>query len=262
VTVAGSQPWPPISVAKERKLAAIISLLGPTEGLRCLDIGGDNGVVSHLLRQRGGHWASADLDDEAVASIRALVGDEVYRVEDHRTPFRTDEFDRVVVVDALEHLPGDREFIEELFRITRPGGELIVNVPHVRNGFLRRIRLAVGQTDEKHGHVRPGYTVTSLEALLCGRFRIVGHRTYSRAFAESVDIATRLVAETMKKPAMNSVKGVVLVKEDFDRHGGLMALYSLVRPLLGWLVGLDSLLPASTGYMLIARAVVLKPATR
>ena len=39
------------SVLKQRKLREIHGLLGPTEGLRCLDLGSDNGVVSLLLRR-------------------------------------------------------------------------------------------------------------------------------------------------------------------------------------------------------------------
>src|SRR5438876_157247 len=77
--VADLQPWALAlfrrSVLKQRKLAEIVAMLGPTEGLRCLDLGSDNGVVSLLLRRRGGRWASADLTAEAVASIRELVTD-------------------------------------------------------------------------------------------------------------------------------------------------------------------------------------------
>ena len=47
------------SVLKQQKWHAISALLGATDGLRCLDIGSDNGVVSYLLRARGGSWASA-----------------------------------------------------------------------------------------------------------------------------------------------------------------------------------------------------------
>ena len=42
------------SVLKQRKVAELVPSLGPTEGLRCLDLGSDNGVVSLLLRGRGG----------------------------------------------------------------------------------------------------------------------------------------------------------------------------------------------------------------
>ena len=49
------------SVLKQRKLAELVAMLGPTAHLRCLDLGSDNGVISLLLRERGGSWASGDL---------------------------------------------------------------------------------------------------------------------------------------------------------------------------------------------------------
>ena len=57
------------SVLKQHKLKEITSLLGNTDSLVCLDIGSDNGVISYLLRQRGGSWKSADLDENAVHAI-------------------------------------------------------------------------------------------------------------------------------------------------------------------------------------------------
>ena len=75
------------SILKQRKLAEIAAMLGPTEGLRCLDLGSDNGVVSLLLRERGGDWASADLTEEAVSAIRDLVGTDVHRCDGGHLPF-------------------------------------------------------------------------------------------------------------------------------------------------------------------------------
>ena len=83
------------SVLKQRKYAEIARALGPTEGLRCLDLGSDNGVVSLLLRRGGGRWASADLTEEAVASIRGLVTSDVHLTDGARLPFADAEFDRV-----------------------------------------------------------------------------------------------------------------------------------------------------------------------
>ena len=117
------------SVLKQRKLAEVVEMLGPTAGLRCLDLGSDNGVVSLLLRERGGSWASGDLTEEAVGSIRSLVGEDVHLVRGDRLPFADATFDRVAVVDMLEHVPDEAAFAAELARVTKPGGLLVVNTP-------------------------------------------------------------------------------------------------------------------------------------
>jgi SAM-dependent methyltransferase len=240
------------SVLKQRKLAEIASMLGPTDGLRCLDLGSDNGVVSLLLRRAGGRWASADMTEESVASIRELVGGDVHLVDGRRLPFPDAEFDRVVVVDMLEHVDDDGAFAEELARVLKPGGRLVVNTPHLQDTALRRLRHRLGQTDERHGHVRPGYTMTALASLLEPRFAVERQRTYSRAFTELVDTAIQLaLTRTGKK---GSAKGVVVTGADLKRHGTLFRAYSAVYPVLRAVSRLDALLPRGSGYMLIAAA--------
>jgi SAM-dependent methyltransferase len=245
------------SVLKRRKLAEIAAMLGPTAGLRCLDLGSDNGIVSLLLRRRGGDWASADMTEESVASIRELVGSDVHRASGERLPFRDAEFDRVVVVDMLEHVGDDRAFVEELARVLRPEGRLVVNTPHLMDTPLRRLRHRLGQTDERHGHVRPGYTVPMLRALLEPRFILDAHRTYSRFFTETVDTAIQLaLARTGKK---GSAKGVVVTGADLRRHRALFRAYSALYPAVWAVSRLDLLVPWTAGYMLIAAATRRRP---
>jgi len=250
-----AEPWAVAlfhrSVLKQRKLAEIAAALGPTEGLRCLDLGSDNGVISLLLRRRGGRWASADLTEEAVGSIRGLVESDVHRVEGGRLPFADAEFDRVVVVDMLEHVVDESGFAAELARITRPGGRLVVNTPHLKRTALRRLRHALGQTDEKHGHLRPGYTPDALGRLLEPAFRLESHHTYSRFFSELVDTAINAGLETLGK--RSSAKGMVVTGGDVERHRRLFRAYSLVYPAVWAVSRLDRLVPAS-GYMLLATA--------
>lgn len=240
------------SVLKQRKLAEIERALGPTEGLRCLDLGSDNGIVSLLLRRRGGDWASADMTEEAVASIRELVGSDVHRVDGVRLPFRDGEFDAVVVVDMLEHAPDEAGFISELARVTRAGGRLVVNTPHLKRTALRRLRHALGQTDERHGHLRSGYTPARLQELFGERFSLETHATYSRFFSELVDTAINWVVAQLGKKG--SSKGMVVTGGDVARHARLFRAYSAVYPLVWAVSRLDGLIPWATGYMLIARA--------
>ena len=239
------------SVLKQRKLAEVEAMLGPTAGLRCLDLGSDNGVVSLLLRESGGSWASGDLTEEAVASIRGLVAEDVHRVEGGRLPFADGEFDAVAVVDMLEHVPDEAAFVAELGRVIKPGGRLVVNTPHDKRTVLRRLRHALGQTDEKHGHLRPGYTPERLRELLAARFVLEDHHTYSRFFSELVDTAINLGVERLGK--RTSAKGMVVTEGDVAKHRKVFLAYSAVYPFVWAVSRLDRLVPAS-GYMLITRA--------
>jgi SAM-dependent methyltransferase len=239
------------SVLKQRKLAELAGMLGPTAGLRCLDLGSDNGVASLLLRERGGSWASGDLTEEAVGSIRSLVGEDVHLVGGNRLPFPDGSFDRVAVVDMLEHVPDDTALATELARVTRPGGLLVVNTPHLKRTLLRRLRHVLGQTDEKHGHLRPGYTPERLRELLAPGFEVERHRTYSRFFSEAVDTALNWGMERLGK--RSSAKGMVVTADDLARHRRTFRAYSALYPLVWALTRLDALVPAS-GYMLVAAA--------
>jgi len=237
------------SVLKQRKLAEIAHMLGRTAGLRCLDLGSDNGVVSLLLRERGGSWASGDLTDEAVDSIRSLVGADVHLVRGEALPFADASFDRVAVVDMLEHVPDEAAFARELARVTKPGGLLVVNTPHLKRTALRRLRHALGQTDEKHGHLRPGYTPERLREVLSPGFTLERGRTYSRFFSEAVDTAVNWGMERLGKKS--SAKGIVVTADDLGRHRKTYRAYAAIYPLVWALTRLDAFVPAS-GYMLIA----------
>jgi SAM-dependent methyltransferase len=240
------------SVLKQRKYAELAAALGPTEGLRCLDLGSDNGVVSLLLRRRGGRWASADLTAEAVASIRELVQDDVHLFDGVRLPFADREFDKVAVVDMLEHVADEAGFVAELARVLRPGGLLVVNTPHLRRTGLRRFRHALGQTDAKHGHLRPGYTAPGLLGLLGAGFGPLSHRTYSRFFSELVDTGIQWGVERLGKK-QGSAKGNVVTGGDLSKMRKLFLAYSAVYPAVWAVSRLDALVPFP-GYMLIASA--------
>ena len=246
------------SVLKQRKFRAITSFLGNTYGLNCLDIGADNGVISYLLRQQGGTWHSADLDEQTVRAIRSLVGQEVYQIDGCHTPFGENTFDRIVIIDFLEHIHTDREFIDEMYRIMKPGGELIINVPHTKRSLLRLCRLAMGQTDEKHGHVRPGYTSGELQALLRQRFTITAVHTYSKFFSECIDTLMTAAVDRLKRGHKTSAKGRVVTEDNMGQYRKMFKMYSAIYPIVWLFSRLDNLLFWCSGYMMIVKATVLK----
>jgi SAM-dependent methyltransferase len=250
------------SVLKQEKYRQILAMLGAVDGLTCLDIGADNGVISYLLRRRGGRWHSADLDEATVDSIRRLVGENVHRIDGLHTPFPDGSFDRIVIVDFLEHIHTDEAFAAELARILRPGGTLVVNVPHIkRRSLLNRVRHAIGLTDEKHGHVRPGYSAEGLARVLGDRFHIEERKTYSKSFSEAIDTLLNGLYELLGKlrggNRVESRKGTVVTKDALERHRTEFLMLTALYPLLWLFARLDRLLVLQSGYKLIVRASLI-----
>ena len=140
----------------------------------------------------------------------------------------------------------------ELARVVKPGGRLVVNTPHLKETALRRLRHRLGQTDEKHGHVRPGYTLSELRRLLePGRFALRAHHTYSRFFTERVDTAIQLGLARLGKKGIRQGHGGD--RGGRGRHRTLFRAYSAVYPLVWAVSRLDLLAALAPGYMLIAR---------
>jgi len=256
-TLPTAADWPlrlfKLSLLKQEKFRALCDLLGPTDGLTCLDIGGDNGVISLLLRQRGGTWTSADGSAQSVAAIRQLVGTNVCEMDGARLPLPDAQFDRVVVIDYLEHVIADDTFIAECHRVLKPDGILIVNTPHIKPSVLFGLRRLLGLSDSRHGHVRPGYTEHQLFGLLKSGFEVEAVRTYSRFFIQLLDTGIRFVSER-KGASHDAVKGTLLTEADFKRMEKSLKLFKLMLPCFWLAVQLDRLLVKARGFMLIARA--------
>jgi SAM-dependent methyltransferase len=259
---SAAPPWPVrlfeksvLKQAKWRMLSRLAPLPAPGQRFEALDLGSDNGVISWLFRRRGGRWRSADLEPKSVASIRELVGAEVYEVDGASVPFADASLDAVVVVDMLEHVETDRELVADLGRVLRPGGRLVLNVPHRKRwSLLRPLRDRLGLTDAWHGHLRPGYSVRELAALLPPELEVERAVTYNRFFSELLDIALNF-AVTRGTRAASTEKGVVLTSADLARHEKSFRLYARIYPLCWLWARLDALLPCASGYMLALRAV-------
>ncbi len=236
------------------RLRQVEQLLGPTNGLACLDVGGDAGLVSLFLRARGGTWSSVETPGPAFEALEAAVGERAYALgADGSLPFEKNTFDGIVVVDLLEHLADDAHFIRECHRVLKPAGRLVVQVPHYRSfAPLRGLRAVLGFADDRIGHVRPGYSAPHLFDVLKDGFDVQEVKSYSRFFAEAAELLGHALAgrgDAGWDMAGLSLEG--LREETFRR---LRAHWGFFHALAWFGAQLDRLLLFSRGYRLIVRA--------
>lgn len=104
-------------------VASLVALLPEGEGRsRALDVGCDRSPYRQLLEARGYLVETLDLSPESEA-------DHVGSVEE--TGLEDAEFGVVLCTQVLEHCDDPWRGIRELRRIVRPGGFLLLSVPHV-----------------------------------------------------------------------------------------------------------------------------------
>src|SRR5690606_28917161 len=136
---------------------------------------------------------------------------------------------------------------------------IILNVPHKKDSLLRRFRQAIGQTDAKHGHLRPGYTAADLRCLAGGDFVVRSPHTYSRFFSEFVDTLIAFGVSALKRGGTGgSAKGTFVTGQDLKQYKSMFRAYALIYPVVWFFAKLDNLTFFRDGYMLIAKARVVK----
>jgi 2-polyprenyl-3-methyl-5-hydroxy-6-metoxy-1,4-benzoquinol methylase len=137
-----------------------------------LDAGSGNGYFSWLAYRSGARVVGMTFDGAQVAKARDfLVG--YRRADPARLEFEqrnlyelsseTRTFDEIICFEVLEHLRRDEEVVREFHRLLRVGGALHVCSP---NRLHPRHQVEVLDSEERGGHVRPGYTESDYRSLL------------------------------------------------------------------------------------------------
>ncbi|MGH7565961.1 MAG: class I SAM-dependent methyltransferase, partial [Gemmatimonadota bacterium] len=113
-------------------LQALVAHLGPRPA-RVLEIGSGTGRDTAALAALGHSAVALDATFEALAlsarAAPALVGRGIVGGDAFHLPFRDATFDAVFHQGVLEHFGNPAAFLAENFRVTAPGGVLVVDVP-------------------------------------------------------------------------------------------------------------------------------------
>ena len=133
----------PVSYWRSREFAYVWRQIDLPAPAYVLDLGSPKDLAVMLARHRGYRVVATDILPDAVAlseryaRAQDLAGDGAGRVrsevQDGRAlGYPDDHFDAVYSVSVLEHIPdrGDSLAIQELIRVVRPGGIVVVTVPY------------------------------------------------------------------------------------------------------------------------------------
>ena len=127
-----------VTYSKRDVMREVASL--PVRG-RLLDVGGGTGRVASAIHDLVDEIILADesfgmLANSPRDSFRSVCGGS------ETLPFVDASFERVIMVDALHHVAHHARSAQEMFRVLKPGGVLVIEEPDIRTFGVKLIAIA------------------------------------------------------------------------------------------------------------------------
>ena len=125
----------PLDPSRYLELPWAVDALDARPGTRVLDLASPK-LLAVFLARRGVEVTTVDQLEREIALWRSLAEGEPHlrlAVADGRAlPFADAEFEHAYSISVLEHIPddGDGAALRELARVVRPGGRVLVTLPH------------------------------------------------------------------------------------------------------------------------------------
>lgn len=107
----------------------LIRHYAPLENARILDIGCGLGVYVRKFRDFSDRVCGIDIDARRLREGAKTTPGLLLGVGEH-LPFRSGEFDVVVLNEVIEHVTNDAATMREALRILRPGGRVVIYAPN------------------------------------------------------------------------------------------------------------------------------------
>ena len=120
------------------EIEAWLDRLGPIEGWHCLDLGcGAMGILGPLSRRAGpsGRIVGVDIDPMQLRGARAFVAEtplanvEIIEADAYASPLPAGSFELTHVRFLFAPVGRDAQLVNELWRLTKPGGIIAIQEP-------------------------------------------------------------------------------------------------------------------------------------
>ncbi len=165
-----------VHVCRVLEARPLLRWLGPLRGKRVLDVAGGDGYWAGQARRRGATAVCLDIAGHKLVRGRGYASAPMLVQGDAlRLPFADGTFDAIMSVCAIEHFPDGAASLDEMARVLRPGGQLVMSADVLSRGAQWP------ELDAEHRrryHVVDTYPDTRLRALLAERGLDVAEHRY------------------------------------------------------------------------------------
>ncbi len=147
--------WQGEDYTSEQQLVRTIAELAAAEvpSGRHLDVGCGNGVVMKALRNDHPGVSSVGTDF-SLAALGQMRQASVCLADARRLPFPSNTFDLVTACEVLEHILEFDAALDEMVRVCKPRGVLVLSVPNFV-GLSHRISMLLGNYPDRWEHLHP-----------------------------------------------------------------------------------------------------------
>lgn len=178
-----------------------------------LDVGCGRGVLAGEFVERGNRVTGIDniAPDQVSAALEQYLQVDLLRegLDPEHPQLKGKSFDKILLLDVIEHLPYPEAIVRACQKLLRPGGQLVVSVPNVANISVRLMLLLGkfhymerGILDRTHLRF---FTRRTIEELLEGAgFSTIGHRM-------TVIPLEVIISLSMKNPIMKLLHGCLIL---------------------------------------------------
>ena len=208
---------PDIAVAIGRSLAEAVNADAET---RFLEIGVGTGRIALPLAELGYDVTGVDISREMLAKLREKLAAHVaagralrLRAEEadvHVLPFKDAEFDAVIAVHVFHLVEDPRRAVEEVFRVLRPGGSLLICGDMIDGTDLPSVTTRWSEIVTRHGFVAPNSSEAAsrliddlhatMPSLSVQEFKSVSWRLSVTPAEEFDSIRRRMWSQTWRLP--------------------------------------------------------------